>query len=81
MKYQTLFQIAARFKTLPFAFLNDEVEDLENKILAGDLAKPIRLLEMDIRTHKDAGNFIKADYEIEVLTAMKNNKNHTPEIA
>ena len=64
-------QIAERFRTLPFAFLQEpEIETLAKDIEAGKLGNVIATLEQDIQTHEHCDNWIKADHEGKVLNDL-----------
>ena len=64
-------QIAERFRTLPFAFLQEpEIENLAKEIEAGKLGNVIATLEQDISTHQHCDNWIKAEHEGKVLNDL-----------
>jgi len=66
-----LTQIAERFRTLPFAFLQEpEIETLAKEIEAGKLGNAIAELNQDISTHQDCDNWIKAEHEGKVLNDL-----------
>jgi hypothetical protein len=68
----TLENLAQRFRTMPFAFLETpEIEMLAKQIEANLFTKAYRRLEADMEVHIQADNFVKAQVEHKLLQYLK----------
>jgi hypothetical protein len=73
-----LSEIAARFRTLPFAFLEQpEIEQLAQQIEQGNIDRAIERLDEDIEVHQCCDNWIKADYEKEVRNWLNHHNEYS----
>lgn len=69
---KTRQEVAARFRTLPFAFLSEsQGDELARLIEIGEYGQAIRDLQSDIRCHKQCGNYIKAGHEEKTLADLR----------